>query len=366
MRSSFASAPTPCETATGSSPSCPRSSASTGRNEIFCGAEVPEHRDPDAADGQDRDQQRVVQRRQRHAAVVAEQEENPEDHEHVPLQRHRQRERREDVHVEEHHPDDRDRHSVPLGETSSSNGSVNSITVPRCAASAPVAEGSRSSGWSAPEPALDRARAVPRRVADHHRHDEREVPVQLRRRGAPPDADEHDLRADDQVPEREQEEDQQDSVDLRAGARGTGPCRAIRAARSRPAARPPRSGRAVRPRSRRPACAGDEQVDGRGEQARVQRDVEQRAPRAARQRHPLGPRRQARSSPGAASRGSRRSAARSETSAASTRRRGRAPPTASSRRRLLEHDRLRPPAGYVAEPAEAERRRGDHQRPPSA
>ena len=38
--------------------------------------------------------------------------------------------------------------SGPLGETSSSSGSVNSITVPMCAASAPVAEGSRSSGCS--------------------------------------------------------------------------------------------------------------------------------------------------------------------------------------------------------------------------
>ena len=34
----------------------------------------------------------------------------------------------------------------PLGATSNSSGNVNSVTVPMCAASAPVAEGSRSSG----------------------------------------------------------------------------------------------------------------------------------------------------------------------------------------------------------------------------
>ena len=36
--------------------------------------------------------------------------------------------------------------SGPLGDTSSSNGSVNSISVPTCASSAPSEEGSRSSG----------------------------------------------------------------------------------------------------------------------------------------------------------------------------------------------------------------------------
>ena len=65
------------------------------------GAEVAEHRDADAGDGEDREQQRVVEGRERHVAVVPEEEEDAEDHEDVPLQRHRQREGREDVEVED-------------------------------------------------------------------------------------------------------------------------------------------------------------------------------------------------------------------------------------------------------------------------
>ena len=46
-------------------------------------------------------------------AVVPEEEEEPEDHEDVPLQRDREREGREDVEVEDDHPDDGDRADRP-------------------------------------------------------------------------------------------------------------------------------------------------------------------------------------------------------------------------------------------------------------
>ena len=44
--------------------------------------------------------------------------------------------------------------SGPLGDTSSSSGSVNSITVPTCAASEPSRGGQQILGVLAPEPAL--------------------------------------------------------------------------------------------------------------------------------------------------------------------------------------------------------------------
>ena len=109
-------------------------------------------------------------------------------------------------------------HSVPPRDTSSTSGSVNSIAVPRCAANDAARGGPQVLGVVAVQPALGRARAVPRRVADHHRHDEREVPVELGRRGAPPDADEHELRGDEQVADREQEHEQQQPVQFRARA----------------------------------------------------------------------------------------------------------------------------------------------------
>ena len=251
--------------------------------------------------------------------------------------------------------------SGPLGETSSSSGSVNSITVPMCAASAPVAEGSRSSGCS---------RQSRRLTARERFHGvlliitvttNGKCRFSFEDGGAPPDADEHDLRGDDQIGEREQEDDHQVPVDLRAG----GQERDLVAQPEQDAEReqhpdrdrvqPPGGGAGGR------RGGGEQQVDGRRRAARRtarRRCRVRRVPRVSGTRSGHGGRRVVPGpQPVEHAADHRREAQRQRHRAGAQ---AEHLPEHRPHDRLLEDDRFRPPAAQVAEPAEAVRRRGDH------
>ena len=99
----------PCGTATCWSPSCPRSSASTAGRRSCPGRRFPTIGITTPISASSTPEQRIVEVPERHVAVLAEQEAEPEDHEQVPLHRDAHRERREDVDVEHEHADQRDR-----------------------------------------------------------------------------------------------------------------------------------------------------------------------------------------------------------------------------------------------------------------
>ena len=130
-----------------------------------------------------------------------------------------ERERRGDVDVEDDHPDHRDRPDRAAG------GEQQQQRQPELDRGAQVGGERRvratgagppgSRGRASPSPSATRFQGV---LRDHHRDHEREVAVELRGGGAPPDADEDELPADDQVLDREQEDDSRKPVDL--GARG--------------------------------------------------------------------------------------------------------------------------------------------------
>ena len=244
-------------------------------------------------DREDRDQQRVVEGRERHVAVVAEQEEQPEDHEEVPLERHREREHRGDVEVEEDHPDDRDRPDrcrcprvisrqrpeelLDGAEVGDGRGQPRRPHVLRVVA---------------PEPALERAGPDQRRVADHRRDDEREVVVELRGRRPPPDEEEDELPGDDPVLDREEADDQDRRVDLRPGAEE----RDLVAQPEQPEQpeqhSDPRRRQLAGRAGDRVDAGGGQQEDPRGEHTRVQGDVEHGAGRPLRERDLVRPGRQ--------------------------------------------------------------------------
>ena len=147
---------------------------------------------------------------------------------------------------------------------------------PRWAARRADRRGQQVLGVVAVEPRLRLPRAVPGRVADHHRDHEREVVVELRGRRAPPDADEDELGGDDHVRRAGRGRRSAGCRRSRPARRGTGPCRAGRAAprkaeqRRRP--RPGRGGRrqvAVVGRRRRAAGRAPS-----ASSARVEADVE--------------------------------------------------------------------------------------------
>ena len=200
--------------------------------------------------------------------------------------------------------------SVPITpplERRSRSGRENSMIVPACAASAARLDGRRSLGVVLVKARLRPARPVPRGVADHHRDDVREMAVELRGRGAPPDADEDDLRGDDQVLEGEQEDQEQEAVDLDPGAeerdlvaqpeQSQGP----EQRRDRHGIEPPagQAGYGL--------VAGDEQVTGQAQHRRVERDVQQRPARSRRSSAPGRARAAGGPCRAGASRGSRRS-----------------------------------------------------------
>ena len=182
---------------------------------------------------------------------------------------------------------------VPPRETISTSGRPNSTAVPRCAPSEAARPGRRSSGPLPVQLRLRPARAVPRRVAHHHRDHVREVAVQLGRRRAPPDEEDHELPADEQVVRREQRDQEQEPVHLGAGGQERD---LVAQPEERPEREQHRDGRRVQPPGRRPGHrlpARDQQVHARGEHAGVQRHVDERAPEAAGQRHLVRPRGQA-------------------------------------------------------------------------
>ena len=117
-------------------------------------------------------------------------------------------------------------------------------------------------GVVAVEPPLRRPRAVPGRVADHHRDDEREVVVELRRRRPPPDADEDQLGRRRSCSSAGRGRRSSGCRRPRPGPPGTGPCRAGRAAPGRRAATPTATG------SRRPRVPAPASVDRRSASSR--------------------------------------------------------------------------------------------------
>ena len=247
--------------------------------------------------------------------------------------------------------------TTPPWETSRISGRVNSITVPRWAESAPDRRGPQVLGVVAVEPPLRRPPAVPGRVADHHRDDEGEVAVELRGGRPPPDADEDELRGDDHVGQREEEDDRQVAVDLRAGGE-EGDLVAQAEQRQQREQHADRDRiEAAGGRGDRVDPVGEQQVERGGDQPRVERRRRRACAACRASAAPARARAAAASCPAAASRGRRRSSARSAASAAASRRRGRAPPRASSRS---------PPSGRRSVRSTSRRGRRARPAPPSS
>ncbi len=155
-----------------------------------------------------------------------------------------------------------------------------------------------------------------------------------------------------------------EAVDLRARARGRRPCRAARAGRAG------RAARAIAAGSSRPGAepgdglpVGEQQVDGGGEHARVERHVQPPTAACPRvQRDPVGPGRQAH---GARAQPVEDPADRRQ-EAEGQRHRPAAEadhlPQHQPDHQLLEDDRLGPPVADVSEPTEPRGRRRDQQR----
>ena len=314
-----------------------------------------------AAGDHDRDQQRAVERRPRRVAVLAEQEQRPEDHEQVPLQRDGERERRRDVDVEDDHPDDGDRPDRPALRDEQQEREAELHHRAEVRGQEGLARGAHVGRVVAVEPRLCLARAVPRRVADHHRDDVGEMAVQLRGGGAEPDADEDDLRGDDQVLDREQEDHEQQPVQLRPRAQ-VGDL--VAQAEQDEEADQHRDIRRIETAGQRPGdglTVGQQQEHRRREHAREERHVEQRARRAARQRHAVRERRQPdRPGPQPVE---ARSERRHEAERQSHRARAESDqlPQDHPDDDLLEDDRLGPPVADVAEAADPRRGCRDHE-----
>ena len=228
----------------------------------------------------------------------------------------------------------------------------------------PDRRGPQVLGVVAVEAPLRRPPAVPGRVADHHRDHEGEVTVELRGGRPPPDADEDELRGDDHVGQREEEDDRQVAVDLGAGGEEG---HLVAQAEQDEEGEQDADRDRVEAAGASPAVAsiavGEQQVERGGDQPRVEGDVEERAPRAAGQRHPLGPGRQP-----------RRPRPQPVEDAADHRREAQGQrqragaeaehlPEHRPDHRLLEDDRLGPPVAEVAEPAQPVGRRRDQQQP---
>ena len=149
-----------------------------------------------------------------------------------------------------------------------------------------------------------------------------------------------------------------------AAPRGRRPCRAGRAGPAARAGRRSRRSRGARRRSRRRLRRRRPGGRQGGQDARVERDVDHRAPAPARERDLVRPRRQAdgpRAQPVEHSPDRRDVAGRQ-------RQRARAEPEDLPEHRpgdhLLKDDRLEPPVLDVAEPPDPRRRRRDHERRP--
>ena len=176
---------------------------------------------------------------------------------------------------------------VPPLVTSSSSGSVNSITVPMCAVSAPSREGRRSSGWlvySRRLANLDRFHGVLLIITDTTNGKWRlsfdeAAPHQMPTKVS--------CAATIRLLQREQADDEQRPVDLGAGGQERDlvaqPQQAQERQRHPHGGRLQAHGRAALPRH--------QQVDAAGQQPRVQQHVDRGAGAAGGQRHPLGPRR---------------------------------------------------------------------------
>ena len=183
--------------------------------------------------------------------------------------------------------------------------------------------------------------------------------VELRRGGAPPDEEEDELPARDQVLRREQRDEQHEAVDL--GARREEGHLVAQPEQREQAEQHGDPGR-VEPDALRVAV-GDDQEDAGREHGGVQRDVEAGAAEAARQRHLVGPRRQ---SDGAGPQPVEDAADRRREAQRQHHRARAEPehlPDERPDRELLEDDRLAPPVAEVAQPAQAGGRRADHDEP---
>ena len=178
--------------------------------------EVADDRDEDA-DHQDHRQQQGVEGGEGGAAVLAEEEEEAEDHEQVPLQGDAEGEGGGDVDVEQDHRDHRDGADGAAVADEQDEGPSELPGGAEVGGERGELGGTDVVGPVPPQHLLHPARAVPGGVADHHRDHVGEVMVQLRGRGAPPDADHDQLPADDPGVGGEQGDDQEEAVDLGAG-----------------------------------------------------------------------------------------------------------------------------------------------------
>jgi hypothetical protein len=261
--------------------------------------------------------------------------------------------------MEEDHPDDRDRADDVVVDADQDQRPEELLHGAEVREEGRLARRQHVLRIVAPEAALHRLETNQRRVADHGRHNEREVPVQLRRGCAPPDEHQDELPADDPLIGREEGDDENRDVDLRPGAEeGDLVPQAEHHEQDEqdrdPGGRQPpgRAARDIGP-------AGEEEEEAGCDDPGVEGVVGERPVAARGQRHPVRPRRQPHR-PGPQP--IERTADRRLESEAQGHRAGAQPqqlPEQRPDRELLEDDRLAPPVGEVAERPEPGRQR-DH------
>ena len=301
-------------------------------------------------------------RRQRCVAVVAEEEEQPVDHEEVPLERHRQREHRGDVQVEEDHPDDRDGPDRVVVDGDQEERPEELLDGAEVGDRRGHRRRPHVLGVVTPEPALERPRLDQRGVAHHRRDDEGEVVVELRRRRSPPDEEEAELPGHDPVLDREEPDRQDRCVDLR-------PRSQERDLVTEPeqSEQPKQNGDAggwqlARRAGGRIDSGCGQQEDRGGEHPRVEPDVQERAGGSLGEGNPVRPGRQ----PDGAGAQPVEDATDRRHEAEAERHRSRTKPEDLPEQhpdsQLLEDDRLGPPVAEIAECAEARRQRDHEQR----
>ncbi len=262
--------------------------AHRGEERHQVGADVPEHGDHGQAQHQHRGEQRGVQGEGAGRRVMAEEDERRVDEEDVPLQRYAHREGRHDVQMEGDHHGQSDRGDGPA--VREHQNQRHRVLDDRAAVRGRGGESGRPEivGVVAVQPSFEPGRAQ-WAVADHHRHHEREVAVELGGGSAPPQGEHDQFQRGGHVAHREEEDQEGQTVVLRAGGEEDGlvaePEQCEQHGENGDAPRSQHAGRARGASLGR----GAQQPRRRCQQRRVQGHIGHRAPGSRGERNPAGP-----------------------------------------------------------------------------